>query len=44
MNKKCKDCKAQLTLPVNTYCSICAIKRGETNVFSERNVGRKSKK
>ena len=44
MKKKCKDCKAQLTIAINTYCSVCATKRGIENVFSERNVGRKSKK
>ena len=42
--KKCKDCPATLTLKVNTYCSMCAVKRGVKNVFSKRNVGRKSKK
>ena len=42
--KKCKDCPATLTLKVNTYCSMCAIKRGVINEVSKRNVGRKSKK
>lgn len=42
MGRFCKDCKAYLTLRINTYCSICSYKRGEKFVFSERNVGRES--
>jgi len=46
MTKRCKlkGCKAELTNPDNLYCNIHRYVRGEDGVFSERNVGWKSKK
>ena len=46
MKKKCKvkGCKAELTNTNNLFCSIHEYEKGENDVFSKRNVGRKSKK
>mgnify|MGYP001407439953 CR=1 FL=1 len=43
MSKRCKvkGCKAELTNTNNLFCSI---HEGDKYVFSERNVGRESKK
>lgn len=41
---KMQGCKRELTNPAKVYCSIHEYERGEDGVFSERDVGRKSKK
>lgn len=42
MSNRCKlkGCKSELTNPDDLYCSIHKYKRGDDNVFSERDVGR----